>query len=206
MKLLIVLLTVITTTVCAQIVPSLTDISYQLNPDSDLHLRHKIISEDGNFLVILEVEAKNKITFDSLEYEYAYTNNLDIPIYNFSLLNLTEFEFSVLANKRMYAFESAQTKANFLVLKIKNKSTNNYYMYVINVEAFSNFFIKNNNFTLPLLVNFSSVNIPIKLEKVDGSHSNFKLQFYHKIFPPSSQASHLPDLLEQLALLMKYYH
>jgi len=180
------LIMVFSYTASGQIVVSGADLSYQLNPNADLHITHKVISKSSKKWTVMEVETRNKTSFDSLVYAYAFINSLNTPVANnFAIVSLTNFELSVLENKRMYAFESAEADTNYLIFRIGVKGSDAYFTYIINLNVYSGFFISKTNLTIPFLTNYASVNTPLKFAKLDGARSNFSLRFYSQKFTPS---------------------
>ncbi|VAW26076.1 hypothetical protein MNBD_BACTEROID06-666 [hydrothermal vent metagenome] len=168
--------------VSAQIIPSSTDVSYQLKPEANIHLWHKVITKASKKWVILEVEARNQISSDSLFYGYAYTNNLSKPLNNFSLVNLQNFELSSTHNTKLYAFESDVSNANFLILRIGIKGTEEYYTYIINLNSLSHFFITSSTITTPILQPFAPLSTSLKIAKLTGEKASYVAKFYKKNF------------------------
>lgn len=166
-----------------QIVASAANLSYQLNPNADLHITHKVIA---NYLIMMEVEVRNETSFNSLVYAYAFTNSLNTPIINdFAEVNLAKFELPIPENKRIYVFESAKKNANYLILRIGIKGSDAHFTYIINLNVSASFFISKAELPIPFLANYVPVNTPFKIAKPAGAHSNFSLRFYPKKFKPS---------------------
>ncbi len=179
------LLIAFSSVVNAQIIPSSADLSYQLNPGANIHIKHKVISNASKKWIILGINARNEIAFDSFIYSYYFTNNLRTPINDFELINLTNFELGTANEYKTYAFESDEADSNYLVLRVEISGTNEFYTYIINLKYVAHFFISNTISTLPFLSNYSPINTSIKISKLDKRQVNINLQFYQTIFLPS---------------------
>jgi len=167
----------------AQIIPSSADLSYLLKPNSTLHLTHKVVSKANKKWVVLEVSGKNNLNLDSLVYAFSFTNKLSTPIEKFSQVTLNSFELTKSDTKHLYAFEATNEKFNFLILRIGEKETKNYYTYIINLNTISNFFISEKGLTIPIIQSYASVGKKIKIAKLTGLDSDFGIQFYSTKFP-----------------------
>ena len=171
------------TSLSAQIIPSSADLSYLLNPDADLHFNHKVITTTNKKWVVLDINTSNQLDFDSLVFAYAFTKNLDNSLDDFKVVSLKNYELYETDHNKMYAFEPANNNSQFLILRTLNLLTSKTYTYVINLEKSASFFLTKTNLTIPILQSYTSKESSIKIAKLDGINSNFKVKFYSKVFP-----------------------
>lgn len=164
-------------TAFTQIIPSSTDLSYLTNPNSDIHLAHKVISTSNKKWVILNVLANNQVILDSLLFTYSFTDNLDEPINNFNEVGLKNYELYESPINKMYAFEPTNNTYKYLILRALHATTHKTYSYIINLEKISSFFITKIDYTIPILSGYSIKGSSIKLAKLEGGHANFKAKF-----------------------------
>ncbi len=169
----------------AQIIPSSANLGYLLNPKADIHLTHKVISKTNTNWIILNVSTRNAVQPDSLLFSYTFTDDLDNPLNNIKEVSLKNYELYQTATTKMYAFEPANNTFKFLILRVLHVTNNKGYTYIINLEKSSPFFVSKTNLTIPILTGYSAKETPLKLAKLDGSTSNFGVQFYSTKFSAS---------------------
>ncbi len=167
----------------AQIIPSSADLSYLLDANAPIHLTHKVVTKADKKWIILEIEGRNNTNLDSLVYGFAFTNNLNTPIKSFSQVILSSFELTKLPAKRLYAFEATGEKFNFLILRLGEN--NNYYTYIINLNAFSSFFISEKKLTIPIIQPYVAISTNLKITRLAGENTNFVVEFYTTKFSAS---------------------
>ncbi len=166
----------------AQIIPSSADLSYLLNPKADIHFTHKVVTKASKKWVILNIKTNNKTVSDSLVFAYAFTNNLDNPLDNFSVVSLKNYALYETPTNKMYAFEPANSNHNFLILRTLNLTTSKTYTYIINLEKKASFFLTKTDLTIPILEGFTTKKSLIKVAKLEGLTPNFGIQFYSSHF------------------------